>query len=153
MEGEALATLVVNSLRGILRCVAVKAPAFGDRRKEILRDIAIVTGGEYISEDLGSKLESVELAQLGSAKRIEIDKDTTTTKHQVGDPTYLNVILACSTQRRALLGLDAPSKAHEFIAQELRAGLERLRDNLSPALFQQVAGLLAGDHSGLVSAA
>ncbi len=78
VEGEALATLVVNSLRGILRCVAVKAPAFGDRRKEILRDIAIVTGGEYISEDLGSKLESVELAQLGSAKRIEIDKDTTT---------------------------------------------------------------------------
>ncbi len=78
VEGEALATLVVNSLRGILKVVAVKAPAFGDRRKDILRDIAIVTGGEYISEDLGSKLESVETTQLGTAKRIEIDKDTTT---------------------------------------------------------------------------
>tara|TARA_R110001592_G_scaffold46181_2_gene147182 strand:- start:304 stop:1959 length:1656 start_codon:yes stop_codon:yes gene_type:complete len=78
VEGEALATLVVNSLRGILKVVAVKAPAFGDRRKDILRDIAIITGGEYISEDLGSKLESVETTQLGTAKRVEIDKDTTT---------------------------------------------------------------------------
>ncbi len=78
VEGEALATLVVNSLRGILKVVAVKAPAFGDRRKDILRDIAIVTGGEYISEDLGAKLESVETTQLGTAKRIEIDKDATT---------------------------------------------------------------------------
>jgi chaperonin GroEL len=78
VEAEALATLVVNKLRGILRVAAVKAPAFGDRRKEILRDIAIVTGGEFISEDLGVKLDSIELTQLGSAKRIEITKDNTT---------------------------------------------------------------------------
>ena len=78
IEGEALATLVVNNLRGILRVAAVKAPAFGDRRKEILRDIAVMTGGEYISEDLGMKLESLELKQLGRAKRIEITKDDTT---------------------------------------------------------------------------
>ncbi|MCK5860925.1 MAG: chaperonin GroEL [Candidatus Hydrogenedentes bacterium] len=78
IEGEALATLVVNRLRGILSVAAVKAPAFGDRRKEILRDIAIVTGGEYISEDLGMTLDSVELTQLGTAKRIEITKDNTT---------------------------------------------------------------------------
>ncbi len=78
LEGEALATLVVNRLRGVLNVAAVKAPAFGDRRKEILRDIAILTGGQFISEDLGMTLENVELDQLGTAKRIEITKDNTT---------------------------------------------------------------------------
>ena len=78
VEGEALATLVVNRLRGILKVAAVKAPAFGDRRKEILRDVATLTGGTYFSEDLGSKLENVALEQLGRAKRIEITKDNTT---------------------------------------------------------------------------
>jgi len=78
IEGEALATLVVNRIRGILKVVAVKAPAFGDRRKEIQRDICILTGGEFISEDLGTKLENVGLEQLGRAKRIEITKDNTT---------------------------------------------------------------------------
>ncbi len=78
VEGEALATLVVNRLRGILNCTAVKAPAFGDRRKEILRDIAVLTGGMYISEDLGTKLESVTLKDLGRAKRVEVTKDHTT---------------------------------------------------------------------------
>ena len=78
LEGEALATLVVNRLRGVLNVAAVKAPAFGDRRKEILRDIAILTGGQFVSEDLGMKLESLELNQLGTAKRIEITKDNTT---------------------------------------------------------------------------
>ena len=78
IEGEALATLVVNRLRGILNVVAVKAPAFGDRRKEILRDISILVGGTYISEDLGIKLENVTLKELGRAKRIEVTKDHTT---------------------------------------------------------------------------
>ncbi|MEX2016415.1 MAG: chaperonin GroEL, partial [Candidatus Hydrogenedentales bacterium] len=78
IEGEALATLVVNRLRGILNVAAVKAPAFGDRRKEILRDIAALTGGSFVSEDLGTKLSSVTLKDLGRAKRIEITKDTTT---------------------------------------------------------------------------
>ncbi len=78
VEGEALATLVVNRLRGILHVCAVKAPAFGDRRKEILRDIATLTGGTYVSEDLGMKLESVTLKDLGRAKKITITKDTTT---------------------------------------------------------------------------
>ena len=77
VEGEALATLVVNRLRGTLKAAAVKAPGFGDRRKEMLKDIATLTGGEYISEDLGLKLESVGIKQLGQAKRIIIDKDTT----------------------------------------------------------------------------
>jgi chaperonin GroEL len=78
VEGEALATLVVNRLRGILHGAAVKAPAFGDRRKAMLDDIAILTGGTFISEDMGYKLESVELNMLGQAKRVKIAKDKTT---------------------------------------------------------------------------
>lgn len=78
IEGEALATLVVNKLRGILKCVAVKAPGFGDRRKSMLEDIAILTGGKVISEDLGVKLESVSLKDLGRCKHVIITKDYTT---------------------------------------------------------------------------
>ena len=78
VEGEALATLVVNKLRGILQVAAVKAPGFGDRRKAMLSDIATLTGGEAIFEDLGLELENIELRQLGRAKRVTIDKDTTT---------------------------------------------------------------------------
>jgi chaperonin GroEL len=78
VEGEALATMVVNKLRGTLKVVAVKAPGFGDRRKEMLRDIAVLTGGQVISEEVGLKLENVTLADLGRAKRVVIDKDDTT---------------------------------------------------------------------------
>jgi chaperonin GroEL len=78
IEGEALATLVVNKLRGTLQCVAVKAPGFGDRRKDLLDDIAILTGGKAITEDLGIKLENVALEDLGRAKKVIIDKDKTT---------------------------------------------------------------------------
>src|SRR3972149_5520627 len=78
IEGEALATLVVNKLRGTLNCAAVKAPGFGDRRKAMLEDIATLTGGQVISEDLGLKLENVKITDLGRAKRITIDKDNTT---------------------------------------------------------------------------
>ena len=78
IEGEALATLVVNKLRGGLKVAAVKAPGFGDRRKAMLEDIAVLTGGELIAEDLGVKLENVTLEQLGRAKRVRIEKDNTT---------------------------------------------------------------------------
>jgi len=78
IEGEALATLVVNKIRGTLNCVAVKAPGFGDRRKEMLTDIAVLTGGKVIAEELGLKLENVSLGDLGRAKRIVVDKDNTT---------------------------------------------------------------------------
>ncbi len=78
VEGEALATLVVNKLRGTLQCAAVKAPGFGDRRKAIMGDLAVVTGGEFISEDRGIKLESIELSQLGRAKKIVVEKEATT---------------------------------------------------------------------------
>ena len=78
VEGEALATLVVNKLRGVLQCAAVKAPGFGDRRKAMLEDIAILSGGQAIFEDLGVELENIDLGQLGRAKRVTIDKETTT---------------------------------------------------------------------------
>lgn len=78
VEGEALATLVVNKIRGTLKCVAVKAPGFGDRRKAMLEDIAILTGGQVIAEELGLKLENVKIEDLGQAKRVTIDKDNTT---------------------------------------------------------------------------
>jgi chaperonin GroEL len=85
VEGEALATLVVNKLRGGLKIAAVKAPGFGDRRKAMLEDIAILTGGEVISEDLGIKLESVTLAQLGRAKMVRIEKENTTIVDGAGE--------------------------------------------------------------------
>jgi chaperonin GroEL len=85
VEGEALATLVVNRLRGTLACVAVKAPGFGDRRKAMLEDIAILTGGRVISEDLGMKLDSVKEAQLGSAARVIVTRETTTIVGGAGD--------------------------------------------------------------------
>src|SRR5438093_1476836 len=85
VEGEALATLVVNKLRGTLNVAAVKAPGFGDRRKAMLEDIAILTGGQAISEDLGLKLENVKLTDLGRAKRVTIDKDNTTIVEGHGD--------------------------------------------------------------------
>jgi chaperonin GroEL len=85
IEGDALATLVVNKLRGTIKVCAVKAPAFGDRRKAILEDLAIVTGARVITEDLGVKLENVQLSDLGTAKRVIVDKDNTTTVEGGGD--------------------------------------------------------------------
>ncbi|HOB89104.1 MAG TPA: chaperonin GroEL [Bacillota bacterium] len=85
VEGEALATLVVNKIKGTLQVAAVKAPGFGDRRKAMMEDIAILTGGEFISEDLGIKLENVELSQLGQAKTVKIDRESTTIVEGRGD--------------------------------------------------------------------
>jgi chaperonin GroEL len=85
VEGEALATLVVNKIRGALRCAAVKAPGFGDRRKEMLEDIAILTAGQVLTEALGVRFESVEIGQLGRAKRIVIDREATTIIGGAGD--------------------------------------------------------------------
>ncbi len=85
IEGDALATLVVNRLRGTIKVCAVKAPAFGDRRKAILDDLAILTGGRVITEELGIKLENVTVADLGSAKRVIVDKDTTTVVEGAGE--------------------------------------------------------------------
>ena len=90
IEGEALATLVVNKLRGTLKCVGVKAPGFGDRRKEMLKDIATLTDGQVISEELGVKLEGAEINMLGSAKRITVDKDNTTIIGGCGSKKEIN---------------------------------------------------------------
>jgi chaperonin GroEL len=86
VEGEALATLVVNMLRGVLKCCAVKAPGFGDRRKAMLEDIAVLTGGQVIAEEVGLKLDKATLGQLGRAKRVEIDKDDSILIGGAGDP-------------------------------------------------------------------
>jgi chaperonin GroEL len=90
IEGEALATLVINKLRGGLKIAAVKAPDFGDRRKAMLEDIAILTGSEIVSEDLGIKLENITLDKLGTAKRVTIDKDTTTLIDGAGAPEAIS---------------------------------------------------------------
>ena len=90
VEGEALATLVVNKLRGGLKIAAVKAPGFGDRRKAMLQDIAILTGGQVISEDLGMKLENVGIDMLGTAKRVRITKDDTTVVDGAGEKAEID---------------------------------------------------------------
>ncbi|HEX9780888.1 MAG TPA: chaperonin GroEL [bacterium] len=90
LEGEALATLVVNKLRGTLQCAAVKAPGYGDRRKAMLEDIATLTGGRAITEDLGIKLENVQLEDLGRAKRVKIDKENTTIIEGAGKTSAIN---------------------------------------------------------------
>lgn len=85
LDGEALATLVVNKLRGTFKAVAVKAPGFGDRRKAMLEDIAILTGGTVITEDMGRKLDSVELEDLGTARQVRVSKDETVIIDGAGD--------------------------------------------------------------------
>jgi len=94
VEGEALATLVVNKLRGTFNCVAVKAPGFGDRRKEMLRDIAILTGGEVISDELGFDLKEVKLNQLGRARLVRVDKENTTIVDGAGHPSEIKARIA-----------------------------------------------------------
>ena len=89
VEGEALATLIVNKLRGTFTCVAVKAPGFGDRRKAMLQDIAILTGGQVISEELGLDLKETTMAQLGTARQVKVDKDNTTIVEGAGDPAEI----------------------------------------------------------------
>jgi chaperonin GroEL len=89
VEGEALATLVVNKLRGTLQVCAVKAPGFGDRRKAMLGDIAVLTGGKAITEDLGIKLESIQVQDLGRAKKVVVDKDNTTIVEGAGKPSEI----------------------------------------------------------------
>ena len=89
VEGEALATLIVNKLRGTFTCVAVKAPGFGDRRKAMLQDIAILTGGQVISDDLGMDLKETTIAQLGTARQVKVDKENTTIVEGAGEPSEI----------------------------------------------------------------
>ena len=119
IEGEALATLVVNKLRGGLKIAAVKAPGFGDRRKAMLEDLAILTGGQVVSEDLGIKLENVTLDMLGSAKRVNITKDETTIVDGVGKKKD---ITARVTQIRA----QAEATTSDYDREKLQERLAKL---------------------------
>ena len=126
VEGEALATLVVNKLRGTLNVAAVKAPGFGDRRKAMLEDIAILTGGKVISEDLGIKLENVKLEDLGSAKKVTIDKDNTTIVEGAGKRSDIEgrVKHIAHADRRDHVGL----RPRETAGASGEAGRRRRRD-------------------------
>jgi chaperonin GroEL len=119
VEGEALATLVVNKLRGILKCAAVKAPGFGDRRKEMLADIAILTGGKFLSEDLGIKLERVQISDLGRAKQVKIDKDNTTIVEGGGKKTEI-------TGRIAMIKKQIEETTSDYDGEKLQERLAKL---------------------------
>ena len=124
IDGDALTTLVVNKLRGSLNCIAIKAPSFGDRRKDVLRDIAILTGAQTISEELGSKLEDVTLAQLGGARRITADKDTTTIVDGAGDKEKIKARV--EAMRAELLRTDST-----FDEEKLRERLAKLSSGVA----------------------
>src|SRR4029450_2418338 len=119
IEGEALATLVVNKLRGGLKVAAVKAPGFGERRKATLEDIAVLTNGQMISEDLGIKLENAPIEMLGSAKRVTIDKDTTTIVEGAGDPDAIKA-------RADSLRQQIETSKSEYVQEKLQERLAKL---------------------------
>ncbi len=170
IEGEALATLIVNQLRAVLHCAAVKAPGFGDRRKEMLEDMAVLTGGQVVSEDLGTRLENVQLAQLGRAKRIVIDKETTTIiggagergaidarmhqiRKQIEDATSdydkekLQERLAKLAGGVAVIRVGAPSEA------EMKSRKDALDDAIAATKAAVAEGIVAGGGLALLRAA
>ena len=167
VEGEALATLVVNKLRGTLNIAAVKAPGFGDRRKEMLRDIAAVTGGQLVTEDLGYKLENTTLEMLGSAKRVRITKDETTIIDGSGDQSEIEARV--NAIKGELDGTDsdyAREKLQERLAKlsggvavirvgaatetELKEKKHRYEDALSTARSAVEEGIVAGGGTTLL---
>lgn len=119
IEGEALTTLVVNKLRGTFECIAVKAPGFGDRRKAMLQDIAILTGGTLISEELGYDLKSADMTLLGRAKSVKIDKDNTTIIDGMGDKALIN-------ERVAQLKVQIEETTSEFDKEKLQERLAKI---------------------------
>jgi chaperonin GroEL len=169
VDGEALATLVVNKLRGIFNCLAVKAPGFGDRRKAMLDDIAILTGGQVISEELGLKLDSVTLNQLGQARRVSANKDNTTIvegkgaqsdiekrmkqiRAQIADTTSdfdrekLQERLAKLAGGVAIIKVGAPTEV------ELKEKKHRIEDALSATRAAVEEGIVAGGGTALINA-
>jgi chaperonin GroEL len=169
VEGEALAMLVVNKLRGTLSCAAVKAPSYGDRRKELLKDVAIVTGARSISEELGLRLENVTLADLGRAKRIMLDKDKTTivdgagTKDAIaGRIAELRTLLASATTEHdeqnlrgriaKLVGGVAILKVGAATEIEMKEKKARVEDALNATRAAVQEGVLAGGGVALIRA-
>jgi chaperonin GroEL len=169
VEGEALATLVVNKLRGTLRCVAVKAPGFGDRRKDMLEDIAILTGGRVLSEELGVRLENVDAGHLGRATRIVVDRDSTTIIGGTGDKAAIEARkqqirqlvekstsdydrekleerLAKLSGGVAVIRVGAPSEA------EMKSRKEALEDAIAATKAAVAEGIVAGGGLALLRA-
>jgi chaperonin GroEL len=169
VDGEALSTLVLNSLRGTLKCVAVKAPGFGDRRKAMLEDIAILTGGEVITEELGLKLENTDISQLGKAKTIKIDKDNTTIINGAGkkkdiddrvaqikaeiDKTTSDYDIEKLKERLAkLAGGVAVINVGAVTEVELKEKKHRVEDALSATRAAIDEGIVSGGGTALVQA-
>ena len=170
IEGEALTTLVVNKLRGVLNIAAVKAPGFGDRRKEMLKDIATLTGGEVISEELGLALESAEVAHLGQAARVVIDKDNTTIVDGAGSKDAVNARVGqIKTQIEATTSDYDREKLQERLAKlsggvavikvgaasevEMKEKKDRVDDALSATKAAVEEGIIIGGGAALVRAA
>jgi len=170
VEGEALATLVVNKLRGILNISAVKAPGFGDRRKAMLQDIAILTGGQVISEEIGRTLESATIADLGQASRVVIDKDNTTIVDGIGDSAAVQArINEIKTQIEATTSEYDKEKLQERLAKlsggvavikvgaatetEMKEKKDRVDDALSATKAAVEEGIVIGGGAALIRAA
>ncbi len=170
VDGEALATLVVNSVRGILSVVAVKAPGFGDRRKAMLEDIAILTGGEVISEELGLKLENADLSQLGRAKSIKVEKENTTIINGAGKASDIKDRIAqIKVQIEDTTSDYDREKLHERLAKlaggvavlnvgaatevELKEKKHRVEDALSATRAAIEEGVIPGGGAALIQAA
>ncbi|WP_143261698.1 chaperonin GroEL, partial [Allokutzneria sp. NRRL B-24872] len=170
VEGEALATLVVNKIRGTFKSVAVKAPGFGDRRKAMLQDMAILTGGQVISEDVGLKLDSADIALLGSARKVVITKDETTIVEGSGDAEAIqgrvNQIRAeieksdsdydrekLQERLAKLAGGVAVIKAGAATEVELKERKHRIEDAVRNAKAAVEEGIVAGGGVGLLQAA
>ena len=169
VEGEALATLVVNALRGILKACAVRAPGFGDRRKAMLEDIAVLTGGKVIAEEAGLSLEKAQLADLGRATRVEVDKDDTTIIGGAGDPVAIEARIATireqvkeassdydreNLQKRAakLAGGVAVVKVGAATEMEMKERKSRVEDALHATHAAVEEGVLPGGGIALIRA-
>ncbi|MGI6128730.1 MAG: chaperonin GroEL [bacterium] len=169
IEGEALATLALNRLRGTLQCAAVKAPGFGDRRKAMMEDIAILTGGKFISEDLGTKLENVELEDLGQAKRVKIGKEKTTIVEGFGNSDDIKARVAqikkqidetesdydrekLQERLAKLAGGVAVIKVGAATETELKEKKMRVEDALNATRAAVEEGIVAGGGVALVDA-
>ncbi|MFT8887254.1 MAG: chaperonin GroEL [Ethanoligenens sp.] len=168
VEGEALSTLIVNKLRGTFTCVAVKAPGYGDRRKDMLRDIAILTGGEVISSDLGLELKDATVAQLGHARQVKVSKETTTIVEGAGDPQAIKDRVAqIRGQLESATSDFDKEKLQERVAKlaggvavlrvgaatetEMKEKKLRIEDALSATKAAVAEGLVAGGGTALVN--
>jgi len=169
VDGEALATLVVNKLRGTINVIAVKAPGFGDRRKAMLEDIAILTGGKVISEEVGRKLDSVTVEDLGKARRVTVDKDNTTVVEGKGDDTAINARIKqikaqieettsdfdrekLQERMAKLVGGVAVVKVGAATEVELKEKKHRVEDALSATRAAVEEGILPGGGVALLNA-